>query len=191
MFRGKFPMLKSTLAGALLSAALAASLAAPAQGPEDVLVNRFTAFSGSQQNAASLVAGLRNGAEITLLPTAPGCPVVKPPAPLPPKPVPGLPPPPPPSLPPSLPEPVTFTPPTGNMGWGIVNIALRLAQEQLVRVKLDKPTPRQIHASLMGGTVTTCAGVSADLEGVLVLRVNGQGWGKLAGSLGLDIDSAK
>ena len=48
-----------------------------------------------------------------------------------------------------------------------------------------KPTPAQIKASFMGGTVSTCAGVKTELKGILVLRAEKAGWGRIASDLGL------
>jgi hypothetical protein len=68
----------------LLAAALALPLAVVAQS-EDQLIERYTELAGSEENAAYLVKGLREGKEVTL--TNGG-------------------------------TTETFTPPTGNMGWG-------------------------------------------------------------------------
>jgi hypothetical protein len=82
-------------------------------------------------------------------------------------------------------QPASFTPPTGNMGYGNVGIALDLAQQQLVKAGLNHPTPLQIRASFMGGAVSTCAGAPTVLQGILVLRADKDGWGRIASKLGL------
>ena len=199
-------------AGALL----AASFSAFGQGGDSLqaemaLVNKFTGFAGSQQNAIALVDGLRNGSLVTLQPFGPGCPAVPPPPPvvpptptaLPPAP-PGFPPPPgglpkapgafaPPPPPPAPPAPLpmlpaSFTPPTGNMGYGNVSIAIDLAQQQLANAGFKQPTPLQMRSSLMGGPVSTCTGAPTLLEGILVLRAGKEGWGRIASRLGLSVN---
>lgn len=184
------------------SALFAATGAAFADGGESLraearLIAKYTPFVGTQQNAIALVHGLRRDLEVTLQPAVPGCPVVTPPAPPPPQssPPPGPPglpglPPGPPSLPPPPPvpapvPPASFTPPTGMMGYGNVNIAIELAQQQLVKAGLPNPTPAQIKASFMGGTVSTCAGEKTELQGILVLRAAREGWRRIASELGL------
>jgi hypothetical protein len=191
------------LRAVLLGAAMAAPVvqAAQPQGnslqAESALVNKYAAFSGSQQNAISLVNGLRNGTQITIQPAVPGCaPVPPPPGNLPPSLPPGSQPPGlPPSLVPSPPPPpavlpATFTPPTGNLGYGNVDIAINLAQQQLAKAGLPQPTPDQVRASFMGGVVRTCAGASSTLQGILVLRAAKQGWGSIASQLGLDFSES-
>lgn len=185
---------RAAVAGALLTASLAAfAQVGESVQVEGVLVQRYTSFAGSQPNAIALVDGLRNGTQVTLQPAGPGC--APAPAPVPPKPpgLPGLPgsgpgalpPPPPPPVPAPVP-PATFTPPTGTMGYGNVNIAMDLAEQQLARTGLPKPyTPQQIQASFMGGTVSSCAGVKTVLQGILVLRADKGGWGRIASQLGL------
>lgn len=157
---------------------------------EEILVKTFASFAGSTENAQSLVSGLRSGTQLTLQPAVPGCAPPPPPPVLPPFSgglpggLPGFPPPPPP--PASAPVlPASFTPPTGNMGYGNVNIAMDLAQQQLAKAGITRPTPVQIRASFMGGPVTTCAGVTTQLEGILVLRAGKEGWGRIAARLGL------
>jgi hypothetical protein len=189
-------------AGAVMTSCAAAVAQGDSIQAETGLVNKYTAFAGSQSNAIALVGGLRNGAEVALQPAGAACPVVQPPV-LPPV----LPPVQPPTLPPSLPggpgglilpppppppppviQPASFTPPTGTMGYGNVDIALDLAQQQLVKAGITQPTPVQLKASFMGGSVTTCAGVKTDVQGILVLRAGKEsGWGRIAQRLGLTL----
>ena len=197
--------LRLMVAGALLAMS-GASFAQESVQAEAALVKSYTEFAGTQGNAISLVSGLRAGTEVNLGAAGAGCaptppPVVTPPPPTPPSPptggMPGgsftPPPPPPPSgftppPPPAPPviQPASFTPPTGNMGYGNVDIALNLAQQQLAKAGFTQPTPTQIRASLMGGQVSTCGGVKTDLQGILVLRANSKdGWGRIASKLGL------
>lgn len=164
----------------LLTATLAvATLAAYAQTPEqtnrqavlpaaaggespaqDRIVNRFAGFAGSEDNARSLVTGLRQGGEITL--TAPDS---------------GG----------QAGTGITFTPPTRPMGYGNVGISLALAREQLAQLGIAQPTPEQLQAALVGGTVTAGSGSTAtttELKGVLQMRAEGMGWGRIANAMG-------
>lgn len=166
------------------------------------LVQRYTPLAGSSSNATSLVNGLRSGSLVTLtltvsvqgmctvmvdntscfmMPgaTSPTCmkvpgqheeqrPCMKDEA-----------------------MTATFTPPTGNMGLGNVDIALGFAQAQLVELGLGSPaTPGQLVASLMGGEVeygTTNPKSKKTLQGILALRASGKGWGQIAGDLGFKL----
>ena len=193
-------------AGALLAASFSAvGQSGDSLQTEMALVNKFTAFAGSQQNAIALVDGLRNGTLVTLQPFGPGCPPVPPPPPVvpptpPPPTPPGFPPPPgglpkppgaftPPPPPAPLPMlPASFTPPTGNMGYGNVSIAMDLAQQQLTNAGFKQPTPLQMRASFMGGPASACTGAPVLLEGILVLRAGKEGWGRIASRLGLSIN---
>ena len=223
-------MLKTTktalsvlVAGALFAATgVAFGQAGDSLVVETKLIEAYTPFVGTQQNAIALVNGLRSGVEVTLQPAVPGCLVLPPPPPPPPPPpvitpppppplpgsgLPGSPPPPPGSLPPPppptivtappapppppvpVPEPVppaSFTPPTGTMGYGNVDIALNLAQQQLVKAGFPKATPAQIKASFIGGTIKNCKGEQTVLQGILTLRAGKTGWGRIASDLGLD-----
>jgi hypothetical protein len=82
---------------------------------------------------------------------------------------------------------VEFTPPTGYMGWGNVDIALAFAEAQLTELDLQKPDPNQLKAALMGGEVeygTSNPKQKKVLPGVLQLRAGGLGWGQIAAQLG-------
>lgn len=115
----------------------------------------FSAFAGSTTNSDALVTGLRNGTEISLTTTdAKG-----------------------------VTTSTTFTPPTGKMGYGNVYTSLALAKQQLAGVGITEPTAAQLQAALVGGTVTTSTGQTT-LTGVLELRAQGMGWGKIAQSYG-------
>jgi hypothetical protein len=81
----------------------------------------------------------------------------------------------------------TFTPATGKMGYGNVNIALRLAQASLAEQGIRKPTPEQIKAALNGGTVTTKSGERVTYPGILRQRASGMGWGKVAQTNGFKL----
>jgi hypothetical protein len=72
-------------------------------------------------------------------------------------------------------EPGTsFTPPTGKMGFGNVNIALALTEAQLANV--ENPTIADIQNALMNGN-----------NGILTLRAQDMGWGQIAHTLGFKL----
>ena len=74
----------------------------------------------------------------------------------------------------------SFDVPSGTSGYGEVAISLGLAQQSLASYGITEPTPQQIEAALVGGTITTADGTQARLAGVLTLRNSGMGWGKIA-----------
>ena len=132
------------------------------------LVDHYKGITGSEANARSLVNGLHSGDPITL---------VGPPPPLAPRPPlalkPGMKPPPPPPAP--KPITVTFTPPTGKMGWGNVDISLTLMEAVLTHNNVSKPSPTQLFGVLMTN------------PGILQLRAGGMGWGQIANELGFEL----
>lgn len=79
---------------------------------------------------------------------------------------------------------VTITPPTGRMGWGNVRHALDLAKAELAAAGVANPSPEQIRSALVGGTLDTGTATST-LPGVLSLRAQGMGWGKIEKTLGV------
>ena len=157
----------------------------------ETLIQQYGQLAGSPENAKSLVNGLRTGDPITLVgeapppPPPPPAPVVAPPPPPPPPSGFGAfappPPPPPPPAPaaapaaPAAPLSITFTPPTGVMGLGNVDIVLALTQGMMTRSKVSKPDPKQLYSALMGP------------DGILTQRARGTGWPEIAKSLGLEL----
>jgi hypothetical protein len=127
------------------------------------IASEFSVFAGSDANAQSLVAGLRNGAPITLASTS--------------------------TAPGGTPSTtlLTFDPPTRPMGYGNVFISLALAKQQLAGYGINDPTPQEIQAALTGGTITTASGQTVTLQGVLTQRASGQGWGTIARSQGANL----
>lgn len=132
------------------------------------LVDEFSAFAGSDANARSLVAGLRQATEITLTARGAGG------------------------------QPGTATqlvPPTRPMDYGNVRVALVLAREQLVQLGITQPTPGQIKAVLAGGGVasrTNGRAASPFLHpGLLQMRAGGMSWAKIAGTMGITLAQAK
>jgi hypothetical protein len=85
----------------------------------------------------------------------------------------------------------TFTPPTGKMGYGNVDTALALAEASLKQQGITTPTPAQLEAALVGGTVTTSSGKTVVLEGILRMRADGKGWGQIAQTLGFKLGEVK
>jgi len=121
----------------------------------------FRLFAGSDQNARSLVIGLRDGTGITLTECING----------------------------SSSE-ISFTPPTGHMGYSNVSIALSLARQDLAAHGVGQPTIQQLQAALIGGTITVpLSGNAIRLHGILPLKLQGMGWGKIAGLLGIKLGS--
>lgn len=149
------------------------SAQAPLKGQESQrLVNEFATFSGSQENAASLVSGLRSGGAVTLVGssatgtttgTAGGTTSTTTSA--------------------SSDSEVSFVSPTGPMGWGEVRHALTYARESLADQGITQPTPSQLKAALIGGAVTSADGTASTSTGVLQLRSQGMGWGQIAHTL--------
>lgn len=143
-------------------------------GVADRISDRFVAFAGSEDNALALVIGLRGGTEITLVETTPA------------------------TTDPETGDPVeptevetVFTPATGPMGYGEIYIALGLARASLEELGIDEPTAAEVVASLNGGAVVINddpeAPEEVTLDGVLTLRANKYGWGKIAKELGVKL----
>lgn len=151
------------------------------KGPvtESQLIERYLAMAGSEANAKSLVNGLRHGTEITLTGTvsSPSPPPLRPGSPL---------------KPPSSSTTtvtVKFTPPTGNMGWGNVDIALAFTEAQATENGIkNPPTPPQLQAILIGGQViNTVLKTNVKVPGILTLRASGMGWPQIAEQLGFKL----
>ncbi len=70
-------------------------------------------------------------------------------------------------------ESTTFVPPTRPMGYGNTYISLALAKAQLAAQGITSPTPLQLQAALMGNPAN-------GTRGVLALRSEGKGWGRIA-----------
>ncbi len=136
------------------------------QGQNDVInkiSSDFYPFLG--ENAPAVVTGLRNGTEINLTTTTPATT---------------------PGAAPTV-NTTTIQPLNGKMGFGNVYISLALAKQQLYQMGITQPTPEQLHAVLMGGTVTNGSGLTAtstDVQGILQMRSEGMGWGEIAQKLG-------
>src|SRR5687768_13251023 len=88
------------------------------------LSSQYASWAGGKSNADAIVAGLRNGAPVTLVTTGPAQSV-------------------------SL---AGFTP-SGAMTYREVRSALAAAQQTLGRMGIAKPTAEQIQAALIGGDI--------------------------------------
>jgi hypothetical protein len=119
----------------------------------------YARFAGSQENAESLVAGLRTGGEIVL--ASPGV------------------------DPDSVVE-TAFVPVTGALGYGEANLSLALAEAQLATMGIVEPTAEQIAWALNGGTLVGTDGELA-FDGVLQMRADGMGWGRIAQQLDMNL----
>ena len=127
----------------------------------------FNSFLGSDANA--VVTGLRNGTPINLTRTTTTTSSTPGGAPI------------------TTTTTTTITPPTGQMGHGNVYISLALAKYQLSTMGITEPTPQQLQAALTGGTITqtTATGTTTTtMQGILTMRSEKMGWGKIAQELG-------
>jgi antitoxin (DNA-binding transcriptional repressor) of toxin-antitoxin stability system len=77
----------------------------------------------------------------------------------------------------------TFTPATKPMGYGNVSTSLSLAKYQLAQQGITEPTPEQLQTALNGGEITI-NGETVEYQGVLQMRADGMGWGRIAQQLG-------
>jgi hypothetical protein len=140
------------------------SVSTSATGQESTrLGTEFTEFAGSDSNSQALVTGLRDGTEITLddvTTNADGT---------------------------TTTTSTTFTPATGQMGYGNVKIALSLAEASLAQSGITDPTAAELEAALNGGSLVLSDGTSVDLNGVLAARAAGEGWGEIANSMGFKL----
>lgn len=118
---------------------------------------KYSKFAGSDANLRSMALGLRTGSSITLTdsPTAGSA------------------------------GSLTFTPPTKPMGYGNITRTLDFASRDLAAAGVTDPTAQQLQAALTGGTVINSQGQVVTMDGVLKLRSEGMGWGKIAHQLGI------
>lgn len=126
------------------------------------MASNFSNLAGSEENALALVQALRNGSDVTITTTTTTPPTGTA------------------TTPTVTTTTATYSPPTGQMGWGNVKIALALAQDALLRAGITQPTPEQLQAALNGGEVTNLDGTVVTLDGVLQMRADGMGWGEIA-----------
>lgn len=127
------------------------------------IIHDYTGFAGSRANASNLVIGLRRGTPIALTAASGDGQVA---------------------------SPVSFKPPN-RLSNSNVYITLALAQQRLANLGISQPTPEQIKAALIGGTVSSGGAVTrtATLPGVLTLRGQGMSWVVIAKSQGVGLEA--
>jgi hypothetical protein len=117
------------------------------------LAASFRSLAGSQENARALVEALREGSRVRLVgPSTAEFPAVV----------------------------TAFDPPTGEMTWNDVKLALMLARDALMAAGITRPVHQQLHAALMGGEVQPRGRRPVTLRGVLQMRAEGMNWGRVA-----------
>jgi len=142
-------------------------IVAEASVPKDRLVERYAELVGDEAAAEALVANLREGGEFTVTTTetrtvvdADGNPVLD-------------------ANGNEQIETVTVTEaienPNGPMGWGEVNITLAMAERLL-----ESGEFADLQSALTGSSITDADGNTLTVDGVLQLRADGMGWGKIA-----------
>jgi hypothetical protein len=140
---------------------------ADASVPKDRLVERYAELAGDEASAEALVTNLREGGEFTVTTTetrtvvdADGNPVLD-------------------ANGNEQTETVTVTDtienPNGPMGWGEVNITLAMAERLLESGEFD-----DLQTALTGSSVTDADGNTVTVDGLLQLRADGMGWGRIA-----------
>ena len=134
-----------------------------ASTPADKLIARFSYFTGgSEENAASLVNGLRTGSEINLTDSATASNG-------------------------STSGSVNFTSPTKPMGYGNIRIVLSLAEAQLKTEGYSQATAQQLQMVLMGDMSGSTAQSTSQAQGILTMRASGMGWGQIAQAMGFKL----
>lgn len=130
----------ATCFAACLAIAANAMAATPATDATR-LASQYSEWAGGRSNADSLVAGLRNGAPVTLVTSGPDRAV----------------------------SVAGFTP-TPSRSYGNVGSALANAQRSLGKIGITKPTAEQIQAALIGGEVTAANGKTTLVKGSVAPR---------------------
>jgi hypothetical protein len=117
------------------------------------LAASFRTLAGSQDNARVLVEALHEGRRVRLVgPSTAGQPAVV----------------------------TAFDPPTGEMSWNDVKLALMLARDALLAAGVTRPVHAQLQAALVGGEVLPRGRRPVWLRGVLSMRAEGMHWGRVA-----------
>lgn len=130
--------LAASLAASLAVASGAMAATAPSSEASR-LTAQYSSWAGGQSNAESIVAGLRNGAPITIVTNGADRSV-------------------------SI---AGFTP-SGPMSMANVNAALAGAQRSLARIGIANPTAEQIQAALIGGEIAVPSGATTVLRGSVI-----------------------
>ena len=113
----------------------------------------FVGLAGSETNAIALVESLREGIVVDL------------------------------GYPGAIPQEhatVRVQPPTGPMDWHDVRMSLILARDALTAFGVLRPSGEQLHAALLGGTVTVPGARTVTFRGVLRMRADGRSWEQVA-----------
>lgn len=118
------------------------------------IASRFVALAGCEDNAVALVESLREGAPVNLSYAG--------------------------ANPDDVPWVVAIEPPTGAMDWNDVRMALILARDALMAVGVLRPSGEQLQAVLLGGEVAVPGARVVNFRGVLRMRADGDGWGRIA-----------
>ncbi|MCI4568408.1 hypothetical protein [Lysobacter sp. CFH 32150] len=144
--------------------------------PKDRLVDRYSGVEGFPEDATDIVTDLRSGGDFTTTTTetkpvlnADGTQATNPDG--------------------SLKfETVTTTAtienPNGPMGWGEVNITLAMAEKLIA-----SGDAASLDEALTGTSVTNADGTVTTTDGLLQMRADGMGWGKIAKELGFKLGS--
>lgn len=133
---------------------------------ESKLTNEFAEFLGSEEQAAIVVDGLRQGKSFSY--TTDETEVIES------ENVIGT------NNTPTPENPIEvdssiIDPPTDSMGYGNVKLTLKLAESKLAEMGITQPTNEQLSAVLLGGNLD-----GQVVEGVLAMRSDGMGWGEIA-----------
>lgn len=126
---------------------------------ETRLAAEFADFLGGREQAATVVAGLRQGTAFDLVAETAATGTTG-----------------------ASTTTTTIDPPTGSMGYGNVRITLRLAQAELAKLGITAPTPEELSAILVGGEIN-----GTPVTGILALRAEGMGWGRIARQYGMTV----
>lgn len=142
--------------GSLAPGHSAANDRAPVEGDSMMvkIAAGFVALAGSAENALALVAALREGVAVQL--TYPG------------------------ATPESLPRQVRIDPPTAPMDWSDVRMSLMMTRDALTGFGVLRPSCEQLQAALLGGEVAVPGARTVAFRGVLQMRADGLGWGRIA-----------
>lgn len=114
----------------------------------------FAALAGGPENALALVASLREGVAVQLVYPA--------------------------AIPGALPQAIAIDPPTGPMEWSDVRMSLMLTRDALTGFGVLRPTAEQLLAALLGGHAAVPGARMVAFRGVLRMRADGFGWGRVA-----------
>ena len=133
---------------------------------ESKLTNEFAEFLGSEEQAAIVVDGLRQGKSFSY--TTGESEVFEKETPIEANNTPT------PENPIEV-DPNIIEPPTDSMGYGNVKLTLKLAESKLAEMGITQPTNEQLSAVLPGGNID-----GQPVDGVLVMRADGMGWGEIA-----------